>query len=115
MPRLTLTAGSVLVMFLIGTVAFLYFWNRKKISATVGAVADAVNPTKDTNLAYRAASSAVSTLTGKDDSFGGILADTFNPAARQVNKEYAPPNIPSPTQTVITPEDFTAAGVGFGA
>lgn len=115
MPRLTLTAGSVLVLFAIVAVAILYLWNRKKIASAAQTVADAVNPTKDTNLAYRAASSAASAVTGKNDSLGGIIADTFNPAARAVNKQYAAPNIPSPTQTVVTPEDLSAYGVGFGA
>lgn len=70
-------AGAVL---LIGgaAVAAVAIW---KARAAAGAVAEAVNPLSDQNLAYRGASAVVEAVTGrKGETLGTALHKAFNPA-----------------------------------
>lgn len=101
MPRISITAGSLLVMIALAALGFLYFWNRKAIAQSVQAVGAAINPTADTNLAYRAASAVTSAATGTNDSFGGWLAEKFSPSVAAANAMLA-----TPVKSTVAPDTF---------
>lgn len=62
------------VLLLIGGVAVGGWYLKNKAGAAVEAVSDALNPTKDTNLAYRGASAA-SIATGVSGTHNGYSYD----------------------------------------
>jgi len=71
-------------------IAALYTFFKDEVQAGAKAVGDAVNPTSDTNLAYRGTNAVGAVLTG-DASFslGSWLYDQFNPPY-DPNATYAP-------------------------
>lgn len=56
------------------------------LPGSAAALADAVNPTKDTNLAYRGASAAATAVTGDDRPLGVQLWEWVNPGTVQAEK-----------------------------
>lgn len=53
---------------------------------TVGAVGAAVNPLSSENIFYSGASGTATILTQREETFGGWLAELFNPATRAVRE-----------------------------
>jgi hypothetical protein len=100
MNLLNTKAGAYAVVTVIAGVA-LYLVAKKLGGAAADAaqaVGDAVNPTKDTNLAYRATNAVGSALTG-DDSFslGGWFYDITHPG-EAASIRSTPPFAPRATQ-----------------
>lgn len=59
------------ILLLLGAAGFYIFYNRKTIIT-------AINPADANNLANKAVNAAVSNITGRDETFGGLIYDTFH-------------------------------------
>lgn len=79
---------------LIAAAVALYTFVKDEVGAAAGAVGNAVNPTSDTNLAYRGVNAVGEVLTG-DPSFslGSWLYDQFNPPYRANEQAFVPRKI----------------------
>lgn len=53
------------------------------------AILSSVNPADANNLANQAVTKLVTETTGREETLGGLIADWFNPAAREVNQLYS--------------------------
>ena len=56
----------------------------RRVVEVVGDVGEAVNPLNPENVFYSGASGATTVLTQREETFGGWLAELFNPATRAV-------------------------------
>jgi hypothetical protein len=97
--KITWTAGSVLALAALAALALFGIWvwsNKKTLAEGIGQAANLVNPSSSQNLVNRAVTAGVSRATGRDETFGGWLADIFDPATRRVNREYLTPKAANP-------------------
>jgi hypothetical protein len=69
----------LLVLGALAAVAFILYRLKQKLPDAIKSVALAPS---------RAADSAVTALTGREETLGGWLAEIFNPATRAVSREY---------------------------
>jgi hypothetical protein len=60
---------------------------RARASMPTLSVPDVINPFSDQNAVYLAANGLVSGVTGRPETVGGILAEAFDPATQEVNRQ----------------------------
>lgn len=86
--KITWTAGSVAVLFLISLLTVLgivLYFKRAAIGAWLKSLAGTTfNPASPGNVVNKGVTSLVSSATGREETFGGMLAEWFNPATRAV-------------------------------
>jgi hypothetical protein len=88
--RITWTAGSILSLAGIVLLAIFGVWiwtQRERLAGGVKQAANLVNPASSQNLANRAVTETVTTITGRQETLGGWLAEIFSGTTREANRQ----------------------------
>lgn len=82
----------------IAAIAFAAFWFwRRRDTMTAASVASYIKEETVLGAPARAVDSAISAATSREETLGGWLAEKFDPATREVNRQLSTP------KSVVTP------------